>query len=298
MLQWSLYMIIIDGILLHSITTSFNYVCNSRSLSPKILARFVRGYNLLEKVQLVGFCIQEMILSAIYIKETVQIIRLSESVTKRNLGETVIIDEDKLNSRVMRRVLNQLIVINAIVIAMDFILLGVEFADLYLIQTTLKGTVYSIKLKLEFAVLGKLVQLVRTRTMASRAQDDIISSERCVQCMSSTLEKSPTGMSMRKVNSHNGGESSQRSFLRLIETSHSDKDITLKEPQSSPGLDAEQEEPKERPKMRGMTRTSLYGKQNWIDEEMVRSGFLCNRQSRLTAFRIDIILSEQALELS
>jgi hypothetical protein len=39
-------------------------------------------------------------------------------------------------------------------------LLGVEFANLYIIEATLKGVVYSIKLKLEFAVLGKLVHFL------------------------------------------------------------------------------------------------------------------------------------------
>jgi hypothetical protein len=43
---------------------------------------------------------------------------------------------------------------------MDVALLGVEFANLYIIEATFKGVVYSIKLKLEFAVLGKLVNFV------------------------------------------------------------------------------------------------------------------------------------------
>jgi hypothetical protein len=54
----------------------------------------------------------------------------------------------------------QLFVINIIIIAMDIALLGVEFANLYIIETILKGVIYSIKLKLEFVVLGKLVQFV------------------------------------------------------------------------------------------------------------------------------------------
>lgn len=56
----------------------------------------------------------------------------------------------------------QLFIINIIIIAMDIALLGVEFANLYIIETILKGVIYSIKLKLEFVVLGKLVQFVTT----------------------------------------------------------------------------------------------------------------------------------------
>jgi hypothetical protein len=54
----------------------------------------------------------------------------------------------------------QLFSINVIIIAMDITLLGVEFANLYIVETILKGVIYSIKLKLEFVVLGKLVQFV------------------------------------------------------------------------------------------------------------------------------------------
>lgn len=43
---------------------------------------------------------------------------------------------------------------------MDLALLGMEAGSLYILETMLKGFVYSIKLKLELAVLGKLVKLV------------------------------------------------------------------------------------------------------------------------------------------
>lgn len=43
---------------------------------------------------------------------------------------------------------------------MDLALLGMEAGSLYILETMLKGVVYSIKLKLELAVLGKLVKLV------------------------------------------------------------------------------------------------------------------------------------------
>lgn len=56
--------------------------------------------------------------------------------------------------------LYQLFIINVLTILMDVALLGVEFANLYIIEATFKGVVYSIKLKLEFAVLGKLINFV------------------------------------------------------------------------------------------------------------------------------------------
>nr|POF03020.1 hypothetical protein CFP56_70023 [Quercus suber] len=88
-----------------------------------------------------GFCLQETILSSIYIYETFKILRTS------------------LQPRT-RTTMKQLIVINAVIICMDLGLLGLECASLYILETLLKSVIYSIKLKLEFAILGKLVKFV------------------------------------------------------------------------------------------------------------------------------------------
>ena len=90
---------------------------------------------------MVGFFLQEVILSSIYIVETVKILRTS------------------LQPRT-RTTMKQLVFINAVIIIMDLGLLGLEGASLYILETLLKGVIYSIKLKLEFAILGKLVKFV------------------------------------------------------------------------------------------------------------------------------------------
>lgn len=59
-----------------------------------------------------------------------------------------------------RKLLYQLFTINLLIILMDIALLGVEFPNPYIIEATFKGVTYSIKLKLEFAVLGILVHFV------------------------------------------------------------------------------------------------------------------------------------------
>jgi hypothetical protein len=43
---------------------------------------------------------------------------------------------------------------------MDLALIALEYANLHSFQTNLKAMVYSIKLNLEFAVLGKFVHIV------------------------------------------------------------------------------------------------------------------------------------------
>ncbi|KFZ17677.1 hypothetical protein V501_01611 [Pseudogymnoascus sp. VKM F-4519 (FW-2642)] len=59
-----------------------------------------------------------------------------------------------------RKIVLQLFGINLVFILMDLGLIAMEFADFYMYQTTIKGLVYSIRLKLEFAVLGQLVYIV------------------------------------------------------------------------------------------------------------------------------------------
>lgn len=62
-----------------------------------------------------------------------------------------------------RKLMYELVAVNIALIVLDAALLSVEYESLYQIETTLKGMVYSIKLKLELAVLSKLVDVLKTR---------------------------------------------------------------------------------------------------------------------------------------
>ncbi|KAB2570835.1 Integral membrane protein [Lasiodiplodia theobromae] len=61
----------------------------------------------------------------------------------------------------LRSIRRHLIYVNIVVVALDATLLGTQFANFYRVQTTYKPFVYSIKLKLEFAILNRLVAAVR-----------------------------------------------------------------------------------------------------------------------------------------
>jgi hypothetical protein len=134
-----LCMIIVDAIVLHIPTTVLTYGSNFASENT----HYVNGYNVMEKIQMTGFCLQEFILSGIYIYETIGLLRGNPE-------------------RGSRKIMYQLLAINLIIILMDVGLLVVEYMNFYIVETTLKGAVYSVKLKLEFAVLGQLIRLVRT----------------------------------------------------------------------------------------------------------------------------------------
>lgn len=58
--------------------------------------------------------------------------------------------------------MQQLLLINVVVILMDIGLLAMQYASQFLLQTIAKGVFYSIKLKLELAILSRLVKFVRS----------------------------------------------------------------------------------------------------------------------------------------
>ena len=104
--------------------------------------------------------LQELLLSSIYIYYTLLMLRNQAHIQNATASAPTVS---------ARKILYQLFIINVIIIALDIVLLGFEFANLYILEASFKGVVYSLKTKLEFAVLGKLVQLVRRERTLSTA---------------------------------------------------------------------------------------------------------------------------------
>lgn len=86
------------------------------------------------------FCMQELIISGIYIWKTIDILKTALDNT--------------------RRILWQLFAINLIIVIMDFTLLIIEYKNFYVWEQGIKVVTCSIKLKLEFAVLGELIDFI------------------------------------------------------------------------------------------------------------------------------------------
>ncbi|KLJ08185.1 hypothetical protein EMPG_09953 [Blastomyces silverae] len=136
-----LCMIIINAFLLHIPTGVLAY--GTVFSTDKYLV-FRRAYSIMEKLELTMFCVQEFALSGIYIWQAVKLLRVSPSSDGRVT-------------------MYQLLTINSIIIVMDIALLVIEYLNFWIIQVTLKGTIYSMKLKFEFAVLSKLVSITRSQ---------------------------------------------------------------------------------------------------------------------------------------
>jgi uncharacterized membrane protein len=103
-------MIIVNAVLLH--IPQCVLLFGSVSENPNT---FATGYNIMERIQLIGFCIQETILSGIYVWEVAKLLRLRSE--RRN-----------------RRILAQLLVINIVVLIIDFVVVIIEYAGFYAVQ--------------------------------------------------------------------------------------------------------------------------------------------------------------------
>lgn len=151
LLRFVLCLIIVDSIILLIPTTVLTFSTAFVRTTP-----IIEGYNVMERLQLAWWCAQEFVISGIYITETVKLLQMMP-------------DKDIRRSRIMY----ELLAINFVIILLDVCLLVVEYLGLYSLQTTLKPMVYSIKLKLEFGVLSKLVSLVHThRSQPTSAEDE------------------------------------------------------------------------------------------------------------------------------
>lgn len=146
-LRCILGMIIFDAIVCHVPISVLFYSVNSENGAP-----FVTPYSIYEKVQLTVFFVQECIISFVYIQESwkfLQARHLAFESSNKNIDG--------------RKIMYWLIFINVIIMMLDISILVLEFSGFYDLQTSWKALVYSIKLKLEFSILNKLIEVVKAR---------------------------------------------------------------------------------------------------------------------------------------
>lgn len=102
--------------------------------------RFMPAYGVMERIQLVVFCLQELLISSIYIWETVKMLRWRPE--RHTYG-----------------ILVHLLIANIVILVLDLAVVGIEYARHYAIEVMFKPVAYSIKLKLEYAILGQFIEI-------------------------------------------------------------------------------------------------------------------------------------------
>ena len=140
LLRFLFWFIIINSILLCTPTITLNWGQYTKNPAP-----FTCGYAVMEKIQVSVFAFQETVITCIYFFEIRRVLQM-------------ILDHPT------RRIMWRLVAMNIMLLVLNAALLTTEFLDLYMIQTTFKSMVYSIKLKVEMATLSQIVSVFQERS--------------------------------------------------------------------------------------------------------------------------------------
>ena len=135
-----LAMIITNVVVMHIPIIILMYGANSSAENT-----WVHPYQVYEKIQVTVFFCQELVISAIYIKACSSFFGTEGLLYRKGV-------------RTMRK---HLLFVNVVIILLDIPILALEFLDYYDYQTAYKAIVYSIKLKLEFDLLNRLVEVAK-----------------------------------------------------------------------------------------------------------------------------------------
>lgn len=168
-LKYIKWMIIVNGIVFHVSTTVV--VFGTYYASPAHRPAFLLALRYLEKIQMTGFCVQEFIISGLYMWKTAGILKDQAQPVDLELPP-----KERRKKKLVCRVMLHLLIINIVIVVLDIILLVLEYENWRVIQVSFKPFCYSVKLKLEFAVLNKLVEVARINNPDSYSMGDAFTS--------------------------------------------------------------------------------------------------------------------------
>lgn len=120
--RYVLAMIIVNGVVLHTATAVTAAGSNS-----KVSSLFITPYAILERIQITVFCLQEFILSGLYVWKAwsfLALYRCGGSKTQHKL----------------RAMMLHLILSNVVVVSLDITIIVLEYAGLYFLQVSGSGT--------------------------------------------------------------------------------------------------------------------------------------------------------------
>ncbi|KAI2782978.1 hypothetical protein F4815DRAFT_461486 [Daldinia loculata] len=131
-----LAMIIIDGFLFHVPTVIFQYFMSNAATHEKYLPYM----NVMERVQVLAFSVQEAIISSIYIWGTMQMFKLSLNAKAKNT-------------------LAFLIIVQVAVVLADIPVIVLDYCNYFTLKAVIHSFIYAFKLQIEFVVLNEFKHL-------------------------------------------------------------------------------------------------------------------------------------------
>lgn len=134
--KWVLIMIVADAFLFHVPTIVFQFGVSNKPTHKKYLPYMAP----MERVQVMGFSIQEIIISTLYIYHTRQYLRDSFHKTTR-------------------KTIALLIGVQVIVILADVIVVTLDYCEYFTLKAVLHSFVYAFKLQLEFVILNDIKEM-------------------------------------------------------------------------------------------------------------------------------------------
>ncbi|OXV07938.1 hypothetical protein Egran_04298 [Elaphomyces granulatus] len=136
-LRITLIMIITDAFLFHTPTIVFQFGLANQSRHDQ----YASYLHVMERIQIMGFSLQEITLTSIYIYGTLQIIKSS------------------LNSKI-RTTMVFLILIQVMVMCCDISVIALDYANYYMLKAVVQSFYYALKLQLEFVILNKFRDVI------------------------------------------------------------------------------------------------------------------------------------------
>ncbi|AEO68209.1 uncharacterized protein THITE_2015353, partial [Thermothielavioides terrestris NRRL 8126] len=136
-LKWIKFILLFTSIAFSVPTIVIGTIAQATDINPDLF-RINLAW---DRVQLTVYFVQETALSLLYIWHARKLLRNSSLFSRTHVYP----------------VLRHLVLANIIVIVLDAALLGVQCANLFYLQGAFKPCVYGVKLKVEFAILNRLI---------------------------------------------------------------------------------------------------------------------------------------------
>lgn len=136
MRRWILMMIIIGSTLI--IIPNWVFVFGAYDIDPQVSSVWSPRMAIIDRVSQAGFTLFETIISSVYIRSLLEILRTKISMRTR-------------------RVMRDLVLVNILVISMDLLVIVLIFLNQANLAYPLQDFTYAFKFKIEFAVLNQLM---------------------------------------------------------------------------------------------------------------------------------------------